>query len=125
MTVRNRRYAPICASDAVAELGKYAFTVDYRGARQAALLIRFRGKLYGYLNQCVHMPRTLDCEEPDVFDEAGRYLRCSMHTIHYEPTTGECLSEICAGKSLTALKVEERDGIVYLADKRAGVVTGA
>jgi nitrite reductase/ring-hydroxylating ferredoxin subunit len=42
-----------------------------------------------------------------------------MHGITYKPETGECLSEICAGKSLTQLRVEERDGVVYLVDKRA------
>ncbi|MGZ8219814.1 Rieske (2Fe-2S) protein [Methylomagnum sp.] len=119
MTAKSSTPVPICTSDAVPELGKYAFTVDYRGVRHPAIVVRFQGVVYGYLNQCVHMPRTLDCEESDIFDESGRYLRCSMHTIHYDPTTGESLSEICAGKSLTTLKVEERDGAVYLQGNRA------
>ncbi len=116
--------ASICASGELPELGKYAFTVNYRGERQPALLIRFHGTVYGYLNRCVHMPKRLDCEESNIFDATGRFLRCSMHTIHYDPPTGECLSEICAGKSLTALKVEEREGRVYLMDKRAVLADG-
>lgn len=112
---------PICASGDVPELGKYSFNVDYRGENQGAILIRFKGAVYGFLNRCVHMPRALDCEHCYIFDESGRFLQCSMHMICYEPTTGECLSEICAGKKLTALRVEERDGAVYLTDKRAAV----
>jgi nitrite reductase/ring-hydroxylating ferredoxin subunit len=46
-----------------------------------------------------------------------------MHGITYEPATGLCQSEICAGKSLTAVKIDERDGQIYLADKRASIDT--
>jgi len=114
-----RPQAPICPSLALAELGSHSFQVLYRGVQREALLIRFRGVVYGYLNQCVHMPRRLDGEEPQVFDEAGGAIRCSMHGITYKPETGECLSEICAGKALTPLRVEEREAVLYLTDKRA------
>ena len=109
---------PICASPALAELGKYRFRVLYRGSPREAILVRFHGIAYGYLNQCVHMPKALDCERPEVFDDAGESLRCSMHGITYAPTTGTCLSEICAGKSLTPLRIQERDGMLYLTEKR-------
>jgi len=42
-----------------------------------------------------------------------------MHSICYDPVSGESLSEICAGKKLTALKVREEGEWVYLVDKRA------
>lgn len=48
----------IYPSAEVPELGKYAFTVNYRGTRQPAILIRFRGSVYGYINRYVHRPRT-------------------------------------------------------------------
>lgn len=111
--------SPVCASAVLAELGSHRFRVLYRGEPREAILVRFQGIAYGYLNQCVHMPRELDCEHCHVFDRAGTSIRCSMHGITYRPETGECLSEICAGKSLTPIRVEERGGVVYLADKRA------
>ena len=114
-----RAPSPICPSAALTELGSHRFQVLYRGAPREAILVRFRGVAYGYLNECVHMPRQLDGEERHVFDEAGGAIRCSMHGITYRPETGECLSEICAGKSLTSLRVEEREGVLYLTDKRA------
>ncbi len=110
---------PICQGFQVPELGKFSFNIRYRGNPCSAILIRFNGAVYGYLNQCVHMPRALDCEESNIFDESGRYLQCSMHSICYDPVSGESLSEICAGKKLTALKVREEGGCVYLLDKRA------
>jgi len=119
MAIKQHIPQPICRSLQVPELGKFSFAIQYRGVRRDAILVRFKGLVYGYLNQCVHMPRPLDCEHSNIFDETGRYLQCSMHTICYDPVTGESLSEICAGKKLTALQVREEEEWVYLVDKRA------
>ena len=119
MSLKQHAPDPICPGLQVPELGKYAFNIQYRGVRRGAILVRFKGVVYGYLNQCVHMPRPLDCEQAQIFDESGRYLQCSMHSICYDPVSGESLSEICAGKKLTALKVREEGGWVYLVDKRS------
>ncbi len=119
MASPSRTPSPICTSDALAELGSYRFRVLYRGDPREAIVIRFQGVAYAYLNECVHMPRELDCEHCHVFDEAGASIRCTMHGITYRPESGECLSEICAGRSLTRLQVDERDDVLYLDDKRA------
>lgn len=111
--------ATICPSSQIDERGKHPFKILYRGEARDAFLIRFNGVVHGYLNRCVHMPKPLDCEHHNIFDESSRYLQCSMHKICYDPVSGESLSEICAGKKLTALKVREVGGWVYLADKRA------
>jgi len=121
MATRQHDPEPICPGLHVLELGKFPFSIQYRGGRRDAILVRFKGVVYGYLNQCVHMPRALDCEHDDIFDETGQYLQCSMHTICYDPVSGESLSEICAGKKLTALNVREEGGWVYLVDKRAAL----
>jgi len=125
MALKNQDPVPICAGLHVPELGKFAFNVSYRGQSRQAILVRFRGTVYGYLNQCVHMPKALDCEESNIFDESGRYLQCSMHKICYEPVDGSSVSELCAGKKLTALKVREEAEIIYLVDKRAKLNTNA
>jgi len=121
MSIKQRVPEPICPSSQVSELGKFAFAIQYRGGRREAILVRFKGVVYGYLNLCAHMPRPLDCEQDHIFDESGRYLQCSMHSICYDPASGEALSEICAGKKLTAVQVREEGGWVWLADKRAAL----
>jgi nitrite reductase/ring-hydroxylating ferredoxin subunit len=105
------------------ELGSHRFRIRYRGDPREAILVRFRGVAYGYLNQCVHMPKELDCEQCHIFDAAGASIRCSMHGITYDPRTGACLSEICAGRSLTPLRVQEREGTLYLTEKRTTLLT--
>lgn len=119
MAASRTREFPVCPSDALPELGRYSFPIRYRGQPAEAIAVRFEGTVYGYLNLCVHMPRRLDCEGTRVFDDTGRFLRCTMHGIVYDPVTGECQSEICAGQSLTPLRIVERDGTLYLIDKRA------
>lgn len=84
-------------------------------------MIRFKGEVYAYLNQCVHMPKALDCEESNIFDESGRYIQCSMHSICYDPISGVSVSELCAGKKLTQLKVVEQGDWIYLVDKKTNL----
>lgn len=112
---------PVCQSPQIPELGKFTFAIVYRGERREALAVRFQGVVYGYLNECVHMSKTLDCEDCRVFDASGRYLQCSAHGMCFNPATGECLSEYCAGTKLAALRLQERGGWVYLADPEAAL----
>ena len=121
--VANKKGEAICKSGALADLESLCFQVHYRGELREAILIRHQGHVSCYLIQCVHMPRRLNCEDPYVFDDTGRYLRCSMHGIVYEPASGLCRSDICLDQQLTSLAVVERDGEVFLKDKNASLVS--
>lgn len=115
------RVAPkfaVCASGELVS-GQYRkLTLVFEGREEECLLLRFDGQVYAYLNRCVHMPRRLDGEEPQVFDHSGRYLRCSMHGIVYKPQTGASLSTMCEGEQLRAVHVYEDDGEIGIADFR-------
>ena len=104
----------ICASRALEEAGKAVrFEVEYCGAMTPAFVIRFRGRVYGYLNRCGHMPMELDWREGEVFDAAGRDLICSTHGASYSADSGKCLGGPCGATPLVALQVLEADGKVY------------
>ena len=109
---------PCCPSQALAEGRHRKLKMVFEGREEECLLLRFRGEVYAYINRCVHMPRTLDCERDTVFDETGRFLRCSMHGIIYTPETGTSLSVMCEGQQLRAVVAYEQDGEVGLADYR-------
>lgn len=119
MQIKNPLTKPVCPAHEVTEQTKFSFNVIYKGKKRAAFLIRFKGQIYGYLNQCVHMPKPLDCEATHIFDETGQFLRCSMHGICYDPVTGASVSALCEGEKLTALKTLEESEWVYLTDKKA------
>jgi len=114
MTSSHAQRIWIAASDQLREGGYLRSRIGYAGETIDVVVFRFQGQCLAYRNLCVHMPRELDCEQDMIFDETGKYLRCSMHGIVYDPISGECASEICAGKKLTPIAlVEDADGIWF------------
>lgn len=107
----------VCRSDELADRSYRIVDIAFRGKPHSAIVLRYRGKVHAYLNQCVHMVRRLDCERDAIFDADHERLRCSMHGIVYDPQTGESLSTLCAGDRLTPLRVQESDGLVALVHK--------
>lgn len=83
---------------------------------QAAFAMRWQGKVYGWLNQCRHVPLELDWHPGRFFDDSGLYLICATHGALYAPDTGLCVSGPCYGRALFPIKLVERDGNVYLVE---------
>ncbi len=107
----------ICSRQQLLELDYLVEEVEYKKQSYTAIVFYFEDKLYAYLNHCMHMQRRLDCQQDNVFDKERKRLRCSMHGFVFEPMTGECLSPVCMGQKLTALKVLEIDEQIYFSDK--------
>ena len=104
----------ICRSDALIDSGDgVRFEVNQGRAMVPAFAVRYDGRVYAYLNRCVHMPMELDWKPGRFFDAEGLLLVCSTHGAIYAPDTGVCLGGPCAGV-LARLEVEERDGRIYL-----------
>ena len=105
----------ICAAGALVNGGPgVRFTAAHDGAPSAAFVVRHGGRAYAYLNRCAHVPTELDWMAGEFFDRSGLYLICATHGALYEPASGHCIAGPCAGQSLVALAVVERDGAIYL-----------
>ena len=65
------------------------------------------------------MARPLDGEDDGVVGPEEGVIRCSNHGITYDAITDACQAGLCAGKSLTALRVADRDGGVRLVNRHA------
>ncbi|WP_153146479.1 Rieske 2Fe-2S domain-containing protein [Dechloromonas sp. H13] len=110
----------ICASAELADAGKgVCFTVNWRQREAAAFVIRFRGQVRGYLNECGHVPAQLDWQPGEFFDDSKLYLICSVHGALYAPDSGQCLGGRCHGRGLVALPVAEANGQVFLTEEVA------
>lgn len=108
----------VCESEQLKEASYQRVNVLFMKKPSSVIVFRHNGECLAYRNLCVHMPRALDCEEDMIFDATGRLLRCSMHGIVYEPETGTSVSDICWGKKLTPVKVEETEDGIWICDKR-------
>jgi nitrite reductase/ring-hydroxylating ferredoxin subunit len=107
----------ICASGDLADGGDgVRFEVSHAGEVAPAFVVRHKGKVYGYINRCGHVPVEIDWQPGRFFDHSGLYLICATHGALYAPDSGRCLGGRCAGKGLKALAVVERDGGIYLSE---------
>lgn len=104
----------ICASRELIEGGKgVRFPVTAGGEDSCGFVVRFDGRVYGYLNRCAHVPIELDWNEGEFFESSGLYLMCSTHGAIYEPQSGKCAGGPCRGGRLRPISVFEKDDQVF------------
>ena len=107
----------ICASSDLPDGGDgIRFEVLLAGRSVQAFVIRYQGKVYGYLNRCGHVPVEIDWQQGKFFDHSGIYLICATHGALYAPESGRCLGGRCAGKGLNPLAISEHDNGVYISE---------
>ena len=107
----------ICTTACLRKVDYLVRHIEYRKNRYTAILFYYQQKPYAYLNHCMHMKRRLDCQRDTIFDKEGKLLTCSMHGFVFEPSTGECLSPVCAGQKLQSLKIVVEDDDIYFSDR--------
>ena len=104
----------ICASSALADGGSgVRFEVERGGETLPAFVVRFRGAVRAYVNECRHQASELDWNPGEFFDAGRLYLICATHGALYEPDNGLCIDGPCRGARLATVAVRERDGGVY------------
>lgn len=104
---------PICASAALADKGRaVVFDVLHYRAPARAFVLRFEGRVVGYLNRCAHVPVEMDWQPGEFFDSEREFLICSIHGASYEPQSGRCIGGPCGRGRLTPIAVVEQGGEV-------------
>ncbi len=104
----------VCEADALLEGGKgIRFPVRAGGEDTTGFVVRFGGKVYGYLNRCAHVPIELDWAEGEFFESSGLYIMCSTHGAIYMPENGQCAGGPCRGGRLRPIAVSEHDQNIY------------
>ena len=118
----NDKLKPVCTRDELNDTSYLIRQITYKKQPVSAIIFAFEDNAYAYVNHCMHMHRPLNCEQDAIFDETGKYLRCSMHGFIFDPKTGECQSPVCFGQRLQSLRMEEIDGTLYFAEKHLTLV---
>lgn len=104
----------IATLDELSKSGPVKFQVVRNGRNVSAFVAQFRGEIIAYENVCCHRPVTLDYVDNEFFTSNGCHIRCQSHGAMYDPLTGLCVRGPCKGESLKKVKVEVRDGEVWL-----------
>ncbi len=89
------------------------FLLPCGGRQLECFVVRHEGRLHAFVNECRHVPMTMDWVENQFFTEDGAYLLCPTHGALYVPDTGECVAGPACGKSLFRVPLVERDGEVF------------
>jgi nitrite reductase/ring-hydroxylating ferredoxin subunit len=114
MVAPSHQALPLCDARALEERGRawgWDVLVYERPARAFAL--RFDGQVRAYLNRCLHVPAEMDWQPGEFLDSQKQTILCSLHGAAYEPAGGRCIGGPCGRGRLTAVRTEERDGMVY------------
>ena len=90
------------------------FTCQHAGRTVPAFVANVQGKFIAYVNECVHLPISLDLDDNDFFTCDGKFFVCKTHGSVYEPNAGQCIGGPGQGKSLQRLPVVVEDGMIYL-----------
>ena len=103
----------LCDARSLEERGKaHGWDVLEYGRPVRAFALRFDGAVRAYLNRCLHVPVELDWQPGEFLDSDKRYIVCAIHGATYEPAGGRCVGGPCGRGRLTALRTDERDGVV-------------
>jgi nitrite reductase/ring-hydroxylating ferredoxin subunit len=104
----------LCDAHTLVEAGDaFLFELLEHGQPQRAFVMRWHGRVVGYLNRCAHVPAEMDWQPGRFLDAEARFIVCSIHGAIYEPADGRCVGGPCGRGRLVALQVDEREGKVH------------
>jgi nitrite reductase/ring-hydroxylating ferredoxin subunit len=77
-------------------------------------VVRQGHKIYAYQNHCAHVGHQLNWIPDGFLNKDDTAILCASHGAQYEIDTGLCFRGPCVGKSLRAVDVEVRAGVIYV-----------
>lgn len=101
--------------DEVPENAAAAFDLPGIGA---VFLVRRDNQVYGYLDDCPHIPGArMAWRRGNYLDASGRYIACHGHGALFEIETGLCVCGPCVGQHLSRVPLAcDDDRILVMQD---------
>lgn len=85
------------------------FVLDCDGREIEGFVVNHGGAYHAFVNQCRHVPMTMDWVENRFLTEDRCFVQCATHGALFEPATGLCVEGPPAGKSLYRIPLEWRN----------------
>lgn len=76
-------------------------------------VVRQGQQVFAYQNVCVHVGHPLNWSPDRFLTKDKSAIICASHGATYTIDSGECFAGPGAGRSLQAITVELRDGVIY------------
>jgi nitrite reductase/ring-hydroxylating ferredoxin subunit len=105
---------PLCRIDELADDGCRGFSVGAGKARFELFLVRKRGRLYGYVNECPHLGTPLELIQDRFLTRDKERLLCTAHGAEFRIEDGYCVTGPCFGCSLRPIPLDFRDGTIRI-----------
>ena len=90
------------------------FSFARNGRQVPAFVANCQGRIVAYVNECVHLPISIDLDDNDFFTCDGLFFVCKTHGSVYDPSAGRCIGGPGQGKSLEQLPLVVESGAIYL-----------
>jgi nitrite reductase/ring-hydroxylating ferredoxin subunit len=104
----------LCRAEEIAEGAGRGFRIGAGTNQIAVFVIRFGGRLRGYINSCPHIGTPLDWLPDRFFARSGEHLLCGTHGALFRPDDGFCVRGPCVGRSLAPAPIAVEDGAILL-----------
>lgn len=77
-------------------------------------VVRQGDAAYAYQNVCAHVGHPLNWVPDSFLTKDNSAIICASHGALYDIASGSCFAGPCVGKGLQSIKIELRDGMIYV-----------
>ncbi len=113
MTAPEPDLIALCQASDLSDGGEACpFDVRYQGQTCRAFALRWKGRVFAYLNRCSHVAMEMDWRPNRFFDLTGQHIVCASHGALFRPDTGQCVGGPGRGP-LVRIETVELDGVVF------------
>jgi nitrite reductase/ring-hydroxylating ferredoxin subunit len=105
----------LCRLDALTDPGSTAVIGEGQGGPRRLMVIRAKGRVFAYVNDCPHVGLPLDFVPGRFLSADGHHILCANHGALFRIDDGLCIAGPCRGAALEAVPCRIEGGAVVLA----------
>jgi nitrite reductase/ring-hydroxylating ferredoxin subunit len=105
----------VCAFDDVVDGRSRVVVFGKAWGAFELIVVRAGAEVFGYVNECKHMPIALNLLDDDAVPTARGHLICEHHCASFRFRDGYCVEGPCEGESLDAVPLAIAGGRILIA----------